>query len=285
MVFFYGNLAELLHSRMELVVQFPAGTSGGLNPGSDVRVAGHTVGVVTSVGINENQQVELLIQMDDTIAIKTNSKATVKTIGILGGEKYLNITPGTPEAPLLKAQDIIIGEEGIAVEELLFTVSDIAKNTQRITASVDRFLSSDEEPGEFLVTLDKAQELLDRVNRTITDVDRMLNTNEKSIRAMVDQVTHITGQVNEILVDNRGKIDTTFTNLQKVSLELPEVLGGIRGVLVDIRTVASRLKGGEGTAGRLIKDDELYLRIQRLIDDTDILIKHVKKEGIRIKVF
>ena len=101
----------------------------------------------------------------------------------------------------------------------------------------------------------------------------------------IDQVTRITGHVNDILVANRGKIDTTFSNVSAVTAELPQVLAGVRTVLVDIRTITGKLKEGEGTVARLIGDDELHLRIQRLIDDTDSLIRHLKENGVRIRLF
>ncbi len=76
-----------------------------------------------------------------------------------------------------------------------------------------RFGRCAEQPGEFQITLHKTQELLDKVNRTVTDVDGMLNTNEKSIREMIGPVTRVTGRVDDLLVYIPGKIDTTISNV------------------------------------------------------------------------
>ena len=278
-------MQELFQTQKQLIVQFPQGFSGGINEGAEVRFAGTKVGVVASVDINVNHQVELMILVDEGISIKTNSKATIKTIGLLGGEKYLNLSTGSLEAPQLKPGDIIIGEQGLAMEELLHTVSKIAENTQGITAFVDKFLADGDRPGEFLITLHKTQQLLDRVNQTITGVNRMVNANEQNIRTMVEQVSHITGQISSLIEDNREKIDTTFVHVNAITEQIPRLLSDVRTLLVDVQGIAGRINRGEGTAARLITDDELLLQLQRLIDDTDSLINQVKTKGIRVRVF
>lgn len=285
MVFFAGNVRELFQTPKELIVQFPQGRSEGLNPGSEVRFAGAKVGIVTGADINQNNQVELTIRVSDAVAIRTNSTATIKTIGLLGGEKYLDISTGSPQAPLLKAGDIIIGEEGLAMDELIHTVSQIAQNTRRITATVDQFLAGGDQPGEFVITLHKTQQLLDKAHQTVSDVDRLVNTNEKSIQDLVGQASRIIAQVNTLVANNRGKIDTTFTHINTITAQLPEVLAQMRSVLMNIREITGRLKEGEGTAARLIREDELHLQIQKLLDDMDALINHIKTQGVRVRIF
>lgn len=285
MVFFAGNLGNLFLTRKELIVQFPQGMSGEINTGADVRFAGAKIGVVSQIDVQDDR-VELRIRVDDAVAIKTNSIATVKSTGLLGGDKYLNISAGSPPAPVVKPGDILIGEEEMAVEDLIQTVSQIARNTQRITAAVDRLLSGEDgQPGEVLVTLEKTKHLLDEGNKTIAGLNRVIDGNTQNIQTMVTRLSGITGQVGDLIKTNRDAIDTTMANIHAMTAQLPEILTEVRTTLVKVQEISDRIRQGDGTAGRLISDDELHLRLQRLIDNTDQLIEQIKTRGIRVRIF
>lgn len=284
MVFFAGNLGDLFKTRKTLTVKFPRGGSGDINPGADVRFAGAKIGTVERVDVH-GDQVELHIQVDEAVAIKTNSKVAIKSVGLLGGAKYLDISVGSPQAPLLKPGDILIGEEGMEMEQLLLTVSQIMKNVQRITASVDRLLASGEQQGEVVITLQKTQQLLDGVNTMVAGVNHAVSDDERSVRALLGQMNTLTKQINALLQDNRSTIDTTFANVNATTAQLPQLLIELRKVLVGVQAINERVANGDGTVGRLMGDDTLHLRIQRMIESTDSLMQHIRTKGIRVRLF
>ena len=56
-------------------------------------------------------------------------------------------------------------------------------------------------------------------------------------------------------------------------------------MLVEIESVTGRFNDGEATLLRLISDNGLQLRIQRLVDYLDDLINLIKEHGVRIRLF
>ena len=55
-----------------------------------------------------------------------------------------------------------------------------------------------------------------------------------------------------------------------------------------IEEVANRVKSGEGTAGRLVNDKELYDRMNRMVEDVDALVKDFRehpRKYIKFSVF
>jgi phospholipid/cholesterol/gamma-HCH transport system substrate-binding protein len=285
MIFFAGNLEELFVGKKKYTVTFPHEISGGITQSTDVQFAGKKVGVVTKVNVNAHHHVEVTIEIDESIAIRNDSKVTIRNIGLLGGEKYMQISPGTPQAPLLDATGIIPGEETVAIQALLDVISEIATNTQRITSSVDHLLASGDQPGELMITLNKTQTLINEVNTTISSVNRVLNKNEQDIHAIINQAAQLTGQINGLLAANRGKIDTTIATVQAGVEQIPRLLSDVRTVLTNVQYISEQIKQGEGTAGQMIMDETLHLRIQQLLDSTEDLVQHVKTKGIRVKIF
>lgn len=285
MLFFASNLEELFVGKKTYIVYFSHEISGGIAQGTDVQFAGKKVGVVTDVDVNEDHHVEVTITIDESIAIRTDAKVTIRSVGLLGGEKYMQISPGTPQAPLLDTANVIPGEETVAIQALLEVISQVAMNTQRITTSVDHLLASGDQPGELMITLHMAQTLINDVNTTISSVNRVLNKNEQDIHTIVNQAAHLTNQINGLLAANRGKIDTTIATVQAGVEQIPQLLSDVRTVLANVQDISEKIKRGEGTAGQMIMDETLHLRIQQLLDSTEDLVQHVKTNGIRVRIF
>jgi len=285
MLFFASNLEELFVGKKTYIVYFSHEISGGIAQGTDVQFAGKNVGVVTDVDVNEDHHVEVTITIDESIAIRTDAKVTIRSVGLLGGEKYMQISPGTPQAPLLDTASVIPGEETVAIQALLEVISQVAMNTQRITTSVDHLLASGDQPGELMITLHMAQTLINDVNTTISSVNRMLNKNEQDIHTIVNQAAHLTNQINGLLAANRGIIDTTIATVQAGVEQIPQLLSDVRTVLANVQDISEKIKRGEGTAGQMIMDETLHLRIQQLLDSTEDLVQHVKTNGIRVRIF
>lgn len=285
MLFFASNLEELFVGKKTYIVYFSHEISGGIAQGTDVQFAGKNVGVVTDVDVNEDHHVEVTITIDESIAIRTDAKVTIRSVGLLGGEKYMQISPGTPQAPLLDTANVIPGEETVAIQALLEVISQVAMNTQRITTTVDHLLASGDQPGELMITLHMAQTLINDVNTTISNVNRVLNKNEQDIHSIVNQAAHLTNQMNGLLAANRGKIDTTIATVQAGVGQIPQLLSDVRTVLANVQDISEKIKRGEGTAGQMIMDETLHLRIQQLLDSTEDLVQHVKTNGIRVRIF
>ena len=285
MLFFASNLEELFVGKKTYIVYFSHEISGGIAQGTDVQFAGKNVGVVTDVDVNEDHHVEVTITIDESIAIRTDAKVTIRSVGLLGGEKYMQISPGTPQAPLLDTANVIPGEETVAIQALLEVISQVAMNTQRITTTVDHLLASGDQPGELMITLHMAQTLINDVNTTISNVNRVLNKNEQDIHTIVNQAAHLTNQMNGLLAANRGKIDTTIATVQAGVEQIPQLLSDVRTVLANVQDISEKIKRGEGTAGQMIMDETLHLRIQQLLDSTEDLVQHVKTNGIRVRIF
>ncbi|MDD3905964.1 MAG: MlaD family protein [Candidatus Omnitrophica bacterium] len=134
----------------KIKVQFSfANGIGGTAP---VRLAGVGVGQIQGVRIirdaNTNlTKAELTAWIDEKAKIENDSVVTINTLGLLG-EKYLEIFPGTPGNPLLKANDMIVGKDPIPMEK--FT-EDLANLTDSVNAIVSKIKRGEGTIGKLLV--------------------------------------------------------------------------------------------------------------------------------------
>ncbi len=65
----------------------------GINIGSKVSIAGIKIGEVTKIELTNNNQINLIGQIHETISIPSDSLVQIDTNGIFG-DKYLSIIPG-----------------------------------------------------------------------------------------------------------------------------------------------------------------------------------------------
>ena len=112
----------------------------GLDVGSDVRLAGVTVGQVTGETVNpKDYQAVVTLTVRPDIRLPTDSSVVVTSDSLLGG-KYLALAPGGADTVLPAGGRITQTQGAISLEQLLskfiFTVTDtMTKKNQAADAS------------------------------------------------------------------------------------------------------------------------------------------------------
>ena len=117
--------AELFEDRFTLYSEFSR--LGQLENGGVVRVAGLDAGEVTEIQIPPSPSAKFRVQMevreDLRHLIRADSVATTQTEGLVGAV-FVNITPGTDQAPVVAENGTIPGRDPFQMADLLQQASD-----------------------------------------------------------------------------------------------------------------------------------------------------------------
>jgi len=93
--------------------------SGGLHSGSNVQVAGVTVGRVEGVRIDPADYSAIAtLRLQSALHLPTDSMASVKTSGLIG-DKYVSLSPGADETYLKAGTRITMTESAVDLESLI----------------------------------------------------------------------------------------------------------------------------------------------------------------------
>ena len=93
--------------------------SGGLNPGSNVIVAGVTIGRIEAIRLNpKDYSAVVTFRVLNTVKLPTDSIASIKTTGLIG-DKFLSIAPGGDAEFLAPGTLITDTESTVDLESLI----------------------------------------------------------------------------------------------------------------------------------------------------------------------
>lgn len=107
---FLGRTASGAGSHaIEVVAYFP--NVGGVDIGTDVRVAGLSIGEVTDVRLNSDDfQAEVRMAIDPEANLPNDSSAAITSEGLLGGS-FIALLPGGSSDPFVQ-DDVILDTQG-----------------------------------------------------------------------------------------------------------------------------------------------------------------------------
>lgn len=211
----------------------------GLHSGSEVSLSGLRVGVIKDIAISDGMEKELIIEISITNSIqdriRQDSVAMIKTQGVLG-DKYIEISIGSPSLPVLKEGEFITTSEG---EDLFQKGGDLVQN-------IGKHFS---EGGDF-------NELIKNLNTLIANLNNLSNT---------IKTQH--GLLNAMFYGSSGtKLDKSLAHLEGIFKKIDKGEGSL-GALINDPTIYEDLKSLFGGAKRsnILK----YFMRQFIEDGTD----------------
>src|SRR5213595_23546 len=109
-LFFIGSEQKVFSRKNEYKVRFL--DASGLAQGNPVKISGVTVGVVRDIELPRDPKqkdvfIELIVDRKFSERIRGASRARLKKLGLLAGDSYIDITPGSPRFEALEPGSII----------------------------------------------------------------------------------------------------------------------------------------------------------------------------------
>ena len=197
------------NSLFDMKVQLKAHvtTAANLKPGAFVELKGIRIGQVDAVEIVDHQKVEILLTVreKDLQWIKSDSRINISTAGLVG-DKFLEITGGTPEARNFKpSKDVLVSDEALDFKKFMNKGENIADTLARVLAKVEAILNGMDEGKKITSTMENIEKVsanLEEISNEIKDakIGQSINGMSKSMNKMastMDRVDRITQRIEE----------------------------------------------------------------------------------------
>jgi phospholipid/cholesterol/gamma-HCH transport system substrate-binding protein len=248
----------------------------GLAPQSRVMMAGIAVGTIKSIRLDRGMA-RVDIQMAPEIALHDDATVAKRSASILG-EYFLALTPGTEGKPTLRDGDQIkIIIEAASTDQIIADLARIADRVKLVAENLASTIGSPEGQAEMQATLKNLAAVTDALNqtvrenretirRTLINVEEISNKSGPELKQILENVRIITQDVRSLLSDNKGDAKAAVGDVRETVERVNRASASLESALAHIDSVTSRIDKGEGTVGRLTKDETLINEVQGVVE-------------------
>ncbi len=244
----------------------------GLAKHSQVRIAGIPVGNIEDIRLQgDKARVDIRINPD----VPLYDDATVsKVASSLLGEYMVAITAGTQGKRTLEDGDQIkIVNDATSTDQLMREVADIAADVKKVSSALADAVGSDAGRQNMKDTLENLAQVTQALNETVREnresirsilvnVENITAKSSPEIERILENVRVTTSEVRELMGKTEGGEQPQAGEVRQIIDKVNRASDSLENALKNIDAVSGRLERGEGTLGRLTKDEKLINEVE-----------------------
>jgi phospholipid/cholesterol/gamma-HCH transport system substrate-binding protein len=245
-------------------VSFPQG--GGLAEGNEAQVNGVRKGVVQSLRlVGDRVVVDLALSKD--VELTRASQVVIRSVSMMG-DKVIAVDyrgAGEPWSP----RDTIPGVYEKGLPEVMADVGQASGSVTTIARQLDSLAVSMNQSGGLAATVESFR-------RTSRDLELAVAENRAALRSTMANFSATSTSAKELVVDHQEDLQAALDHFVSAAGNLDRVSGKLDSLRASLQGAASRLDRGEGTLGRLVKDERLYADLDASVRDLRALLADLK---------
>jgi len=261
--------------------------ASGIAKMSQVRIAGIPVGRVKSIKL-EHDIARIDISMNKEVPLFEDASAA-KVASSLLGEFQLRLAPGTEgRRKLVDGDEIKVTTEAQTTDDLMRQMSDIAKDVKEVTRALATSVGSEQGKQDIQATLRNLAQVTEALNQTVRENreaihEIVINTREIStrsgpeIQAILETVRETTRDVRELVSKDPTGKGGDPGEVRKIVERVDKASQNLESALKNVDDVTGRLNRGEGTLGRLSKDEKLINEVEGAVENVGDFIGGISR--------
>jgi phospholipid/cholesterol/gamma-HCH transport system substrate-binding protein len=292
----------------------------GLRVGAPVELQGVPIGNITEISVVNHGLTPVRVQMKITKKaaekIPTDSTAGLTQAGVLG-ETFVNIdrTQAKAKSSVSEGAELNI-HENPSIQDVMKSTQSSLQNVDVLIRRIDHIVSFIDSGQGSIGKLIYDQELYNRLNSTLTEVQTMVNTISSgkgsigklinsdelydkanlavdNLNKIIDEVNAGNGTVGKLLKDPglynnanqaiarandlMGGIDQGKGALGKLAKD-QEFANKLDNTLTKLSELLTDLQAGKGTAGMLLKDPSVYTNTDQMLVESRKLVQAMRED-------
>jgi phospholipid/cholesterol/gamma-HCH transport system substrate-binding protein len=240
MVFAVSDIQSLFKKKKEVKVLFLF--SDGIEKNAQVRFSGIKIGKVENIRIapEKGDKIELALSVFSDAVIKEDTRAAIKSLGIVGG-KYVELSGGTPQSRMLEPGGTIVGQESLKLEDLSKMALDVVAKLNNMATNLDRMLGDPKLTKSLRTTIQNLQEASenikvmtsskDEVAQGLKELPAILKKTDDILKKTEDVANNlkaITEKSDTLIGENKKNIDATLESFREVARNLKDITDDVK---------------------------------------------------------
>jgi phospholipid/cholesterol/gamma-HCH transport system substrate-binding protein len=261
--------------------------SSGIVERSQVRVAGIPIGTVEDIRL-ENGRARIDIRVQPEVALYEDAEAGKNTRNLLG-EYYVGISPGTRGRRQLKDGDEIRQiAPSASPDDVIQNMARIAQTVERITSALETSVGSEEAQQNMRDTLANLAQVTAALNETVnenrdsirnilTGVETVTNQGQQDAVAILDNVRVVTEELRRLMAGTEAGTPGATEKVNSLVEKVSSAADSLQKTLSNLETTTGRMERGEGTLGRLTKDEKLIDEIEGVAESVGTYVSSLSQ--------
>ena len=246
----------------------------GLVNSAPVTLNGLTIGKVNSITIQPDGRLLVEIQLTTDFPIAKSSIAEIYDSGLVGG-RQIAIKPNFQDKDYIKSGDYLKASSKLGLTDAL------AQQLEPLQFKVQKLL-------------DNADVLFSNVNDILDEKTKQnLKSSIAELNKTLSEFSVASKNVNEMIAENKSKINSTMTNFDKTSANfskisdslaaanLGQTVKNLEKTLANVDKIMSDIDSGKGTMGKLMKDDAMYNNFTNTSKELELLLQDLRLNPTR----
>ena len=259
----------------------------GLAARSRVTIAGIPVATLDSIRL-ENGKARLNVKVKNDLPLYDNATLGKKSTSLLG-ESVIVLTPGTPDHNRLHEGDeihVIVSETTPA--DIMEEVKEIADSIKAVAKQLAASIGTEQGGQNIKLILQNVADATDALNKTVRENrevirETLLNVRQitgnatpevakilENVRVVTEDVRQLMAVAKESKDGQKGELRDTIEHLDKSSRSL-------QSALEHVDSVTGRIDRGEGTIGKLTKDEALVNEVQGVAEGVNDYVQNITR--------
>lgn len=261
-------------------------TIEGVNKSTPIYYKGLKVGQVEDLGFlrtdSANRIIATLI-IDKNIALSKSTEARIVSTDLLGGKAISLIVPDLL-VPVEKG-DTILGTQEVGIgESISGMIEPVKDKTENVLLSLNRVL------GRIDQVLGSGGS--EKLNSGINDLAGTMHNLNLATAALNDLIRNESARLSKTsanlesitsnIRNNNNEIDKSIHNVRQISDSLAQapikqMIESLNKTSTQLSLLAEKLNKGEGTAGKLLNDPQLYDNLNKSSAELKALLKDIQE--------
>ncbi|MGA2865813.1 MAG: MlaD family protein [Verrucomicrobiota bacterium] len=216
-----------------------------LKTGDRVKMAGKEIGRVDDIRLEEtNNKVLVIMKVDPKVLVRTDSTATIKFTGLMG-QNFVSLDFGSRNAPPAKEGTYLSTAETPDLSAMMTKVDNVATGVENLAKSF---------------TGEKIDNLLGPFTDFLKANKGPLTATIANIQAISSQLSQGQGTVGKLIYEPAlyNSALAAVSNVQDTATEIKTTVVDARKVVDQVNQAVAQANAGQGTVGKLLKDEGLY---------------------------